>query len=113
MGMDNRKTSGGHFAAALVFFAMTATIAIFLLLTALVVWLSVLTGSFIASSLIVAGFFAVIALVIYLLSIREGVEHIRSQIETVYDVAHAAKAGYEWLTDKFLLLLKLCETHGK
>ena len=97
MGMDNRKTSGGSFVAALVFFVMTASIAIFLLLTALVVWLSEVTGSFILSSLIVGGFFAVLAAVIYLLAIREGVERIRDQVETVYDVARAAKEGYEWL----------------
>ena len=96
MGMDNRKTSGGSFVAALVFFVMTASIAIFLLLTALVVWLSEVTGSFILSSLIVGGFFAVLAAVIYLLAIREG-------------VARAAKEGYEWLTDKFLLFMKLRE----
>ena len=107
MGTDNRKTSGGSFVAALVFFVMTASIAIFLLLTALVEWLSVVTGSFILSSLIVGGFFAVLAAVIYLLAIREGVERIRDQVETVYDVARAAKEGYEWLTDKFLLLMKL------
>ena len=77
MGMDNRKTSGGSFVAALVFFVMTASIAIFLLLTALVVWLSEVTGSFILSSLIVGGFFAVLAAVIYLLAIREGVEQGR------------------------------------
>lgn len=110
MGMDNRKTSGGSFVAALVFFVMAATIAIFLLLTALVLWLSMLTGSFIAASLIVAGFFAVIAAVIYLLSIREGVERIRDRLETVFDVAHAAKEGYEWITDKFLLFMQLRET---
>ena len=85
---------------------MTASIAIFLLLTALVVWLSEVTGSFILSSLIVGGFFAVLAAVIYLLAIREGVERIRDQVETVYDVARAAKEGYEWLTDKFLLFMK-------
>ena len=104
MGTDNRKTSGGSFVAALVFFVMTASIAIFLLLTALVEWLSVVTGSF-----ILGGFFAVLAAVIYLLAIREGVERIRDQVETVYDVARAAKEGYEWLTDKFLLLMKLRE----
>ena len=109
MGMDNRKTSGGSFVAALVFFVMTASIAIFLLLTALVVWLSEVTGSFILSSLIVGGFFAVLAAVIYLLAIREGVERIRDQVETVYDVARAAKEWYEWLTDKFLLFMKLRE----
>ena len=47
--------------------------------------------------------------VIYLLAIREGVERIRDQVETVYDVARAAKEGYEWLTDKFLLFMKLRE----
>ena len=47
MGTDNRKTSGGSFVAALVFFVMTASIAIFLLLTALVEWRSVVKGSFI------------------------------------------------------------------
>ena len=108
MGMDNRKTSGGSFVAALVFFVMTASIAIFLLLTALVVWLSEVTGSFILSSLIVGGFFAVLAAVIYLLAIREGVERIRDQVETVYDVARAAKEGYEWLTDKFLRSCAKC-----
>ena len=106
--MEN-KPSGGRFIAALLFFATTAGIAILLLLTALVIWLSSVTGSFIASALIAGGFFAVLAAVIYLLAIREGVERIRDQVETVYDVARAAKEGYEWLTDKFLLLMKLRE----
>ena len=88
---------------------MTVSIAMFLLRTALVVWLAEVTGSFSLSSLIVGGFFAVLAAVIYLLAIREGVERIRDQVETVYDVARAAKEGYEWLTDKFLLFMKLRE----
>lgn len=113
METNDRKTSGGSFIAALVFFVMTASIAIYLLLTALVVWLSELTGSLIVASLLIGGFFAVIAAVIYLLSIREGVERIRDQVETVYDVAHAAKEGYQWLTEKFLLMLKLHELHKK
>ena len=86
MGMDNRKTSGGSFVAALVFFVMTASIAIFLLLTALVVWLSEVTGSFILSSLIVGGFFAVLAAVIYLLAIREGVERIGDQASDIAEL---------------------------
>ena len=88
MGTDNRKTSGGSFVAALVFFVMTASIAIFLLLTALVEWLSVVTGSFILSSLIVGGFFAVLAAVIYLLAIREGVSAsaTRSKRSTTWHV---------------------------
>lgn len=105
--MEN-KPSGGRFIAALLFFATTAGIAI-LLLTALVIWLSSVTGSFIASALIAGGFFAVLALLVYLFAIRDAVEQIRRQAETVYEVAHAAQTGYEWLAGKVSLFLKLRE----
>ena len=101
--MEN-KPSGGRFIAALLFFATTAGIAILLLLTALVIWLSSVTGSFIAG-----GFFAVLALLVYLFAIRDAVEQIRRQAETVYEVAHAAQTGYEWLAGKVSLFLKLRE----
>ena len=106
--MEN-KPSGGRFIAALLFFATTAGIAILLLLTALVIWLSSVTGSFIASALIAGGFFAVLALLVYLFAIRDAVEQIRRQAETVYEVAHAAQTGYEWLAGKVSLFLKLRE----
>lgn len=82
--MEN-KPSGGRFIAALLFFVTTAGIAILLLLTALVIWLSSVTGSFIASALIAGGFFAVLALLVYLFAIRDAVEQIRRQAETVYE----------------------------
>ena len=88
--MEN-KPSGGRFIAALLFFATTAGIAILLLLTALVIWLSSVTGSFIASALIAGGFFAVLALLVYLFAIRDAVEQIRRQAETVYEVARMAR----------------------
>ena len=100
--MEN-KPSGGRFIAALLFFATTAGIAILLLLTALVIWLSSVTGSFIASALIAGGFFAVLALLVYLFAIRDAVEQIRRQAETVYEVAHAAQTGYEWLAGEVSL----------
>ena len=106
--MEN-KPSGGRFIASLLFFAMTAAIAVLLLLTALVVWLSSVTGSFIVSALILGGLFALLAFVIYLLAIRDAVDHIRSQAETVYEVARAAQTGYEWLTEKVTLVLRLRE----
>ena len=106
--MEN-KPSGGRFIASLLFFAMTAAIAVLLLLTALVVWLSSVTGSFIVSALILGGLFALLAFVIYLLAIRDAVDHIRSQAETVYEVARAAQTGYEWLTEKVTLFLRLRE----
>lgn len=88
------KASGGSFVAALVFFVMTASIAIFLLLTALG-RMAVGGDGLLHPFVIVGGFFAVLAAVIYLLAIREGVERIRDQVETVYDVARAAREGYE------------------
>ena len=106
--MEN-KPSGGRFIASLLFFAMTAAIAVLLLLTALVVWLSSVTGSFIVSALILGGLFALLAFVIYLLAIRDAVDHIRSQAETVYEVARAAQTGYEWLTEKPPPFLRLRE----
>ena len=110
--MEN-KPSGGRFIAALLFFATPAGIAILLLLTALVIWLSSVTGSFIASALIAGGFFAVLALLVYLFAIRDAVEQIRRQAETVYEVAHAAQTGYEWLAGKVSLFLKLREEFQK
>ena len=71
------------------------------------VWLSELTGSFIASALILGGFFAVVAALIYLVSIREAVERIRARAETVYEVARIARSGYEWVTEKIALLVRL------
>ena len=90
--MEN-KPSGGRFIASLLFFAMTAAIAVLLLL----------------SALILGGLFALLAFVIYLLAIRDAVDHIRSQAETVYEVARAAQTGYEWLTEKVTLFLRLRE----
>ena len=111
--MEN-KPSGGRFIASLLFFGTTAAIAILLLLAALVVWLSSVTGSFIASALILGCFFALLALVIYLLAIRDAVDHIRSQAETVYEVARAAQTGYEWLAGKVSLFLRRREElHSK
>lgn len=105
METNNRAPSGGGFIIALIFFVLTAAIAIFMLLAALLVWLSALTGSPIIATLILAGTFSLIAALIYLLSVREGVERIRTQIETVYDVAQSAKMGYEWIVDKALMFL--------
>lgn len=104
--MATKRSSNGSFAAALVFFVIATAITILMLLTALVMWLSMLTGSLIVSSLIVAVFFGIIAWIIYMLAIRDGIEHIRMQMETVYDVARIAKSGYDWVTNKLALFIQ-------
>lgn len=105
--MENRRTSRTNYVTTFAFFGLTTTIAIVLLITALVVWLTQLLGSVIASTLLVGGFFAVLSLVIYWLAIRDAVENIRTQFQTVYEVARLAQAGYEWVSEKILLFMNL------
>ena len=105
--MKERASSGGRFVVAFLLFGTTVAITILLLLAALVVWLSQLTGSFIAAALILGGLFGVVAMLTYLLVIREAVECIRLRAETVYEVARIARSGYEWITGKCAFLLQL------
>lgn len=102
-----RNPSCGRFAVALLLFGISLLIAILLLLTALLVWLTQATGSLIASALIVGGFFALVAFAVYMLSIRETLERLRAQAETVYEVARAARSGYEWVLGKVAMVLSL------
>lgn len=102
----NDRSASGHLVAALLFFAIAALAAMLMVLTALVVWLSSLTGSLILSAAVLGLLFALIALAIYRFSICEELQKIRTQIETVYEVAYAARSGYEWLVAKVVRLLR-------
>lgn len=104
--MVNRPKPRSRFVAATVYFALTASIAIVLLVTAAVVWLSELTGSFIISALIMGVFFAILATTIYQLAVKEGMERMRNQIDTIYEVARAVQTGYEWIMDKVLAFMR-------
>lgn len=106
MASDN-KNSRAPILAPILLFGVTAMIAVLLLLTALVVWLAYLMGSFVASLLVTGGFFTLLALTTYFLGVRTAINHIRDQIDTVYQVAHAAKLGYEWVAGRFEWLLNL------
>lgn len=104
--MDH-ESSGGRFVVALLLFGISVLMAILLLLTALLVWLTQATGSMIASSLIVGGCFVLLAFGVYRFSIRGTLEKIRARAETVYEVARAARSGYEWVLDKVAMVLNL------
>ena len=101
------SSSGGRFAVALLLFSISLLIAVLLLLTALLVWLTQAVGSLIAAALIVGGFFALLAAVVYLTAIRETLDRLRAKAETVYEVARAARSGYEWLLGKVARVLSL------
>lgn len=107
--MDREKPPQGNFAVALICFVLIAATCVVLLITTLVIWLSSLTGSMIAATLIVSGICFVLALMIYLLALRAPLERIQDQIDTIYEVARAARQGYEWVSDRVSMLLKLRE----
>ena len=91
--MKDSPSPTGNIVTSLIFFGVTAAIAIILFIDAFVMWLASLTG-----------FFAVIAAVVYLLAVRSALNYIRDRIETVYEVASRIKEGYDWLSDKFSFL---------
>ena len=102
--MKDSQAPTGNIVASLVFFGVTAAIAIILFIDAFVMWLASLTGSVAVAALITGGFFAVLAAVVYLLSVRSAVKYVRDRIDTVYEVASRGKEGYDWLSDKFSFL---------
>ena len=107
--METERSSGGRFVVEFLLFGTCVAIAILMLLTALVVWLSEVMESFIVAALILSGLFAVASAGIYLLSIRETVERIRTRAETVYEVARAARSGYEWVMRRLTLVSGLLD----
>ena len=102
--MKDSPSPTGNIVTSLIFFGVTAAIAIILFIDAFVMWLASLTGSVAVAALITGGFFAVIAAVVYLLAVRSALNYIRNRIETVYEVASRIKDGYDWLSDKFSFL---------
>lgn len=105
--MERQTPSVGAFILFLIFFVLVAATAVVLLITTLVAWMAELTGSMIAARLIVSGFCFLLAAAIYLFALRAPFARLQDQIETVYGVARAAREGYEWITEKALMLLKM------
>ena len=100
--MKDSPSPTGNIVTSLIFFGVTAAIAIILFIDAFVMWLASLSVA--VAALITGGFFAVIAAVVYLLAVRSALNYVRDRIETVYEVASRIKEGYDWLSDKFSFL---------
>lgn len=107
MAANNKSAAGGHFFIALLGFCMTAAIAIVLLVAALVIGMSELLGSFTWSALLVGLLFVLAAGAIYFFSIKRTMAQIRSQVETIYDVARLFKQAYDWVRDKLGFFTRL------
>ena len=103
--MNDRSPSGG-FVTVLLLFGISILVSMLMALTALLVWLSSLIGSFPLSAAILGALFALVAWAIYRFSIREELRALQARIETIYEVAHPARSGYEWLVAKVVRLLR-------
>lgn len=82
---------------SIVIFIITAMAAIVLFVAALVMWLAELLGSGALSAVIVGALFALIAWIVYTVSVRRSIEYINDRMETVYEVAYSVRNGYKTL----------------
>ena len=94
---------------ALLAFALTAATGIVLLLTTRGGGRAARAGARGAAAGGGSGLCFLLAAAIYALALRAPIDRIQDQVETVYDVAHAAKTGYEWLSGKLQLFLAVRE----
>ena len=84
-----------HF-AALIIVALAAPAAALLFVVALVVWLVELMGSIIYPCLIVGLFFALLATIVYKVSLRDAMREIDERLQVIYDVTRLLREGVEW-----------------
>lgn len=73
-----------------IFGAMLAAVA------ALIIWLGERLGSMVVAATVVALFFSLLAVVSYLLSLREAVTRFTTQMESLSEMADLVRRGYRW-----------------
>lgn len=105
--MKSRSKGGEHLLGVVTLFVITSFLASVLLLSALLLFVSELLGSMLLSLLVVGGAAALVALMIYLCSLRPLVREIREQLETIYEVAALARAAFDWVRVKLATLLTI------
>lgn len=82
--------------AALIIVALAAPAAALLFVVALVVWLAELMGTIIYPCIIVGLFFAMLAKIVYKVSLRDAMREVHERIEVIYDVTKIVREGVEW-----------------
>ncbi|MBE6213522.1 MAG: hypothetical protein E7131_02445 [Rikenellaceae bacterium] len=92
--MDNFNPQPRKVLMPIVLFVTTIVIALIMLVVALVVWVAELVQSGSIAALIVGGMFMFFSLIIYLITARKSIEYLQNRLETIYDVAYAARRGY-------------------
>ena len=85
-----------NYFAALIIVALAAPAAALLFVVALVVWLAELMGTIIYPCIIVGLFFAMLATIVYKVSLRDAMREVHERIEVIYDVTKIVREGVEW-----------------
>ena len=81
---------------ALIIGALAAPAAALLLVVALVVWLSEIMGSIIYPCLILGLFFALLATIIYKVSLRDAMREMNERLSVIYDVTKLLSEVVGW-----------------
>ena len=99
---DNQQISF----VAILFCILTIAVAAILFIAAVVIWVGNLLDSIALSCLIFGGAAAIVALMIYLFSVRRSVRIMHEYLQTVYETSRMAKSGYEQAKSWFTLIFK-------
>ena len=84
--------------ASIVYFIIAVTAAVVLFIAALVIWLAELLDSGALAAVIVGTVFALMAWIIYSISVRRSIRYINDRLETVYEVAYSVRNLYKSAT---------------
>ena len=82
---------------ALITVAMAALVAALLIVAAFVEWLAEWFGSVVAPGLIVGGFFALLAFVVYRLTLRSALREFDDHFSIIYEMMKLLHSGVDWL----------------
>ena len=86
---------------ALIIVALVAPAAAILFVVALVIWLAELMGSLIAPCLLVGLFLALLAVIIYKVSLRDAMREVDERLSVVYEVTKLLREGIAWGVNLF------------
>jgi uncharacterized membrane protein len=82
--------------AALIIVALAAPAAALLLVVALTVWMAELMGSVIYPCLLLGLLFALLAYIIYKVSLREALREMEQRLQVISDAIALLRTGVEW-----------------
>ena len=83
--------------ATLLIVVLVASVAALLLVVALVVWLAELMGSLIYPCVLLGLILALLATIIYRVSLRHMMREVGERLRVIYEVTKLLREGVEWL----------------